>query len=115
MNDIVPISQTVLIALAVGLGSGTLAGCLNIAIDRFLLKKNWRGWSAVLRDISLQAAIYGLLMGVGALIFATINPYGPEEAIDPFNLYMCLAYGVLSPIGDLIVKLDWNLTPKANK
>ncbi|MGB3297510.1 MAG: hypothetical protein WBA76_04515 [Phormidesmis sp.] len=106
MNDLVPVSQTVLIALAVGLGSGTVAGCLDIAIDRFWLKQDWCGRSAAIKDVSLQAAIYGLFIGVGAFVFAILNPYGPSEKINPSTLYICIAYGFITPIGNLISKRD---------
>lgn len=108
------VSHTVLWAIAIGLCSGTLAGCVDIGLDR-LIGRGWLSWSIAIRDVVLQGVVFAIALGSGAFIFAILNPYGPSEEISWLTFKVCLAYGFLFPLASFISKLDQQRSPKAKK
>ena len=114
MSYLSAVNKTVLLAITIGLCSGTLSGCLDIGLDR-LLGQAWLGWNKAIKDVMLQAVVFAIALGAGAFIFVTLNPYGPSEEINGSTFKVCLAYSVLFPLANLISKFDQRRSPRAKK
>ncbi len=102
MSYLTPVDRSVLWAIATGLGSGILAGCLDIGLKRWL-EKTRLSWDAAITNVVLQAIICALIIGGGAFVFATLNPFVSLQKIDQTVLKLGLFIS-FTPTINLIIK-----------
>ncbi len=81
MSYLTPVDQTVLLALAIGLCSGALTGCLEAGLTRWL-EKTWLGWDAVIRSIVLYTLVTALLFSAGAFVMTIFDASKPLPQIN---------------------------------
>jgi hypothetical protein len=109
MSYLTAVDQTVLRAIATGFCSGTLAGCLDVGLSRWLKKTSW-SWDVAITNIVLQAVIYALVIGGGAFVFAILNPFTPLQKIDRTVFKLGVVVSCIPAINLLIEQFDKRLS-----
>lgn len=97
MDYLTPVDRTVLLALAAGLFSGTMTGCIDAGLAYWTDKGTWNGWEATIRNTVLYAIIFGLVFSASAFVLLLYAPAKPLGEIDQLFLKGAIGLSIVVP------------------
>lgn len=97
MNYLTPVDHTVFFALAIGLFSGTMTGCLDAGLTYWAKAGSWNGWEATLRNTVLYAIIFGLVFSASAFVLVLYAPAKPLGEINQLFLSGGIGLSIMVP------------------
>ena len=100
MSYYTPVDQSVLLALAAGLGSGAFIGSTDVFIHRWA-EGSWQNREAIARNIILKAIIAALFVSGSTFIIAITQTAMPLAKLDSFTIKTCLSYCLVLPTTSL--------------
>lgn len=104
MSYLTPVDQTVLLAIWIGLASGTASSCIDAALSQWV-EKTWHGWNSVMTSVVLSAVIFGLIFGAIAFLMALYNPAKPVSEINQLIFKAGVSIGLTCPFINRLGKL----------